>query len=157
MLLLYTLYYHFLLCTSINIHSDAAGCTWILPRPKNMPPACFLSGLSNPHTPLMRNPPTRGGFSHWRRVRDSNPRFLSESLVFKTSSLNRSDNSPYGLNDSITHTKSQVIPWQMIIMIICEITLTNHDLYARILWQSNIDSFIRSDTQEAEGAPLLRE
>ncbi len=30
----------------------------------------------------------------WRRVRDSNPRFLSESLVFKTSSLNRSDNSP---------------------------------------------------------------
>ena len=31
----------------------------------------------------------------WRRVRDSNPRFLSESLVFKTSSLNRSDNSPW--------------------------------------------------------------
>ena len=30
----------------------------------------------------------------WRRVRDSNPRILSESLVFKTSSLNRSDNSP---------------------------------------------------------------
>ena len=34
-------------------------------------------------------------FLCWRRVRDSNPRFLSESLVFKTSSLNRSDNSPY--------------------------------------------------------------
>ena len=31
----------------------------------------------------------------WRRVRDSNPRFLSESLVFKTSSLNHSDNSPF--------------------------------------------------------------
>ena len=30
----------------------------------------------------------------WRRVRDSNPRFLSESLVFKTSSINHSDNSP---------------------------------------------------------------
>ena len=30
----------------------------------------------------------------WRRVRDSNPRFLSESPVFKTGSLNRSDNSP---------------------------------------------------------------
>ena len=29
-----------------------------------------------------------------RRVWDSNPRFLSESLVFKTSSLNHSDNSP---------------------------------------------------------------
>ena len=35
--------------------------------------------------------------------------------------------------------------------------LTNRIRYARILWQSNIDSFIRSDTQEAEGAPLLRE
>ena len=30
----------------------------------------------------------------WRRGWDSNPRFLSESLVFKTSSLNRSDTSP---------------------------------------------------------------
>ncbi len=28
---------------------------------------------------------------------------------------------------------------------------------ARILWQSHIACFIRSDTQEAEGAPLLRE
>ena len=37
-----------------------------------------------------------GWISFWRRVRDSNPRFLSESLVFKTSSLNRSDNSPEG-------------------------------------------------------------
>ena len=37
----------------------------------------------------------------WRRVRDSNPRFLSESLVFKTSSLNRSDNSPCGVDDTI--------------------------------------------------------
>ena len=36
-----------------------------------------------------------GGYYFWRRVRDSNPRFLSESLVFKTSSLNRSDNSPW--------------------------------------------------------------
>ena len=30
-----------------------------------------------------------------RRGRDSNPRSLSESLVFKTSSLNHSDTSPY--------------------------------------------------------------
>ena len=30
----------------------------------------------------------------WRRGWDSNPRSLSESLVFKTSSLNRSDTSP---------------------------------------------------------------
>ena len=48
-----------------TMHSPAEGCTerwkaadtplrdaidfpWILPRPKNMPPACFLHGLSNP-------------------------------------------------------------------------------------------------------------
>ena len=31
----------------------------------------------------------------WRRGWDSNPRSLSESLVFKTSSLNHSDTSPY--------------------------------------------------------------
>ena len=30
----------------------------------------------------------------WRRRRDSNPRPLAESLVFKTSSLNHSDTSP---------------------------------------------------------------
>ena len=34
------------------------------------------------------------GFS-WRREWDSNPRLLAESLVFKTSSLNHSDISPY--------------------------------------------------------------
>ena len=32
--------------------------------------------------------------AYWRRGWDSNPRPLSESLVFKTSSLNRSDTSP---------------------------------------------------------------
>ena len=31
---------------------------------------------------------------NWRREWDSNPRSLPESLVFKTSSLNHSDNSP---------------------------------------------------------------
>ena len=43
----------------------------------------------------------------WRRVRDSNPRFLSESLVFKTSSLNRSDNSPCGVDNTILPRKCQ--------------------------------------------------
>ena len=27
---------------------DAVGLLWILPRPKNSPPDCFLNGLSNP-------------------------------------------------------------------------------------------------------------
>ena len=35
--------------------------------------------------------------------------------------------------------------------------LTKYPSYARILWQSIEQRFIRSDTQEAEGAPLLRE
>ena len=35
--------------------------------------------------------------------------------------------------------------------------LTKAALYARILWQSVEYFLIRSDTQEAEGAPLLRE
>ena len=35
--------------------------------------------------------------------------------------------------------------------------LTNGALYARILWQQQNNLLIRSDTQEAEGAPLLRE
>ena len=79
----------------------------ILPWPKNMPPACFLNGLSNSYILQSKNPPTRGGFLLWRRVRDSNPRFLSESLGFKTSSLNHSDNSPCVLNYTILQQKSQ--------------------------------------------------
>ena len=36
-----------------RISTPARGASmhqWILPRPKNMPPACFLNGLSNPDT-----------------------------------------------------------------------------------------------------------
>ena len=35
------------------------------------------------------------GHPKWRRERDSNPRPLAESLVFKTSSINHSDISPH--------------------------------------------------------------
>ena len=35
------------------------------------------------------------GLFHWRRERDSNPWSLAGSLVFKTSSLNHSDISPF--------------------------------------------------------------
>ena len=63
-------------------------------------------------TPIRTDKPCGGGFVHplpakkkspthkghgsflWRREWDSNPRFLAESLVFKTSSLNHSDISP---------------------------------------------------------------
>ena len=40
------------------------------------------------------NPAQRGGSLFWRREWDSNPRYVAVSLVFKTSSLNRSDISP---------------------------------------------------------------
>ena len=37
----------------------------------------------------------RADSDKWRRERDSNPRPLAESLVFKTSSINHSDISPH--------------------------------------------------------------
>ena len=45
---------------------------WILPRPKNTPPACFLNGLSNPTRPSEQNPTPNGmgfcsvSFRHYR-------------------------------------------------------------------------------------------
>ena len=39
-----------------------------------------------------------GDIKIWRRERDSNPRYLSVSLVFKTSAINRSAISPSRLN-----------------------------------------------------------
>ena len=72
---------------------------WILPRPKNSPPDCFYpgcagAGLSNPVRPSKNDTIQKDGVVFWRRVWDSNPRFLAESPVFKTGSLNHSDNSP---------------------------------------------------------------
>ena len=52
------------------------------PRPHG-PKPCALPNYATP------------GFFKWRRRRDSNPRPLSESLVFETSSLSHSDTSPY--------------------------------------------------------------
>ena len=44
-------------------------------------------------------------FLVWRRGRDSNPWSLSESLVFKTSSLNRSDTPPNNRQEICYHTR----------------------------------------------------
>ena len=44
---------------------------WILERPKNMPPACFLDGLSNPVRPSKKFHPGWGGT------------FLAESVGFE--------------------------------------------------------------------------
>ena len=60
--------------------------------------------------PTLRNNyphPQRVGVIIWRREWDSNPRWVAPSLVFKTSSLNRSDISPCVLNDIISNCKSQ--------------------------------------------------
>ena len=58
------------------------------------------NGLANrPLQPLEYFSKRRTGLSKlWRRGWDSNPRSLSESLVFKTSSINRSDTSPHGFS-----------------------------------------------------------
>ena len=45
----------------------------------------------------------------WRRRWDSNPRPLSESLVFKTSSLNRSDTSPNEFQQLIYYIKNSAV------------------------------------------------
>lgn len=50
-------------------------------------------------------------FKLWRRGWDSNPRPLAESLVFKTSSLNRSDISPYVTLFIIPYLTGQVKPF----------------------------------------------
>ena len=46
----------------------------------------------------------------WRRGWDSNPRSLSESLVFKTSSLNHSDTSPLWIlqENLVTHRRFEL-------------------------------------------------
>ena len=47
---------------------------WILERPKNMPPACFLNGLSNPASPSPKKIHPKGVDRFWwRSSRDSNP------------------------------------------------------------------------------------
>gem|GEM_PF-1849381 len=53
-----------------------------------------LVGWVQIHPNQKEIPPTRDGISFWRREWDSNPRYVAVSLVFKTSSLNRSDISP---------------------------------------------------------------
>ena len=55
------------------------------------------------------NSPQKGFF--WRRERDSNPRPLAESLVFKTSSINHSDISPHiihPMDDVYSNTEEEV-------------------------------------------------
>ena len=72
---------------------------WILPRPKKVSPGHFFTPAAPgpafriPYAHQKRSTPT-GVDLFWRRVWDSNPRFLAESPVFKTGSLNHSDNSP---------------------------------------------------------------
>ena len=70
-----------IICTSVNILQDAAGCTWILPRPKNMPPACFLNGLSNPPSPSKNDTTLSNGVVFWRSSRDSFAFSASQKII----------------------------------------------------------------------------
>ena len=90
------------------------------------------------------------GFSSWRfqnPVRISRPTSGTIQLTL-----------PYGQNYIICAGKCQERKDRKTILFQSAwlFHLTNRPAYARILWQSHINS-IRSDTQEAEGAPLLRE
>ena len=100
MLLVYTLditaFHYVHPSTSLRMHPDVHGFSHDL---RNSPPDCFLPSLWSGRSFESRSSlkiliPRMGYEDFWRRVRDSNPRFLSESPVFKTGSLNRSDNSP---------------------------------------------------------------
>ena len=70
-----------IICTSVNILQDAAGCTGILPRPKNMPPACFLNGLSNPPSPSKNDTTLSNGVVFWRSSRDSFAFSASQKII----------------------------------------------------------------------------
>ena len=72
----------FLACGRASRGSDRPQDAHSLPLP------------SNPIPIKKKIPPTGDGISFWRREWDSNPRYVAVSLVFKTSSLNRSDISP---------------------------------------------------------------
>ena len=62
--------------------------TWVLLR------GCVIRGRA-PDALMPPNMTMPGGHSHiWRRERDSNPRCLAASPVFKTGSINHSDISP---------------------------------------------------------------
>ena len=62
------------LITAYSLSRGAPSATWVLPQ-------VGQAGMKE---------------RKWRREWDSNPRYLSVSLVFKTSSLNHSDTSPDG-------------------------------------------------------------
>ena len=66
------------------------ACGIVSPTRGTKVPPRSLKALSPPTQKRVPKAPLR-----WRREWDSNPRFLAESLVFKTSSLNHSDISPY--------------------------------------------------------------
>ena len=78
-----------LLCTSVHIHSDASGCTWILPRTKQVStghlftPVCALvpSFRILSHPLPIKKPHQKVWFFYWQRMRDSNPRKRSQSPV----------------------------------------------------------------------------
>ena len=66
------------LCTSVHIHPDASGCTWILPRPEKHATGMFFTpatqgpASSNPTAPPKEIAAQRRHFI-WRRCGDLNP------------------------------------------------------------------------------------
>ena len=67
-----------------SLSRGAPSATWVLLHMDGYDALAFLSPV----------PTGRRIKGSWRRERDSNPRYLSVSLVFKTSAINRSAISP---------------------------------------------------------------
>ena len=91
-------------------HDEAGNsvtCCRVVHNKKNKPKmACLCEKIRPP-----------SGERIWRRGRDSNPWSLSGSLVFKTSSLNRSDTSPNSYvngDPSETRTRDTLIKSQVL-------------------------------------------
>ncbi len=77
----------------IRTHAALANPNDLANRP--LQPLEYFSRLNVIVFGVLPNDNLRSAF--WRRGWDSNPRPLTESLVFKTSSLNHSDTSPHAI------------------------------------------------------------
>ena len=77
----------------------------IFPRPKNVPPARFLNGLSNPPFFIKKkNPSKRMGFSFWRSRRDLNPRYpFGVHTISSRARYDHFDTAPCGVVSRLTY------------------------------------------------------
>ena len=82
---------------------------WIFPRPKNVPPARFLNGLSNPFScSATKSPPTRGEGGIWG-IMVLTPSSRRQASVHRTLALNGSNPSFSFSSKKSPHLKGEGI------------------------------------------------